>query len=258
MHIDHTNDDNTRNTTPVHDIIVHVTISGYLHYNDIQNTLTTATHRIDHHYIPCMDDLILCTIIDRLTDYYICDIHTYVRGYLPVTAFNGATKRHKPQCHTGDILYCRVKDIQMNSTSYIELTCVDTTVSYDWMSAECILGKLQNGYIIGKENELSVSYTRQLYYASSNSSDDTITNSTTVTTQKQKNRTTSRSSNILEWLGERVGYEICIGMNGMIWLDTSSPTHTIILANLLIRTQWMSKKQQKQEVEKFFKKTLNT
>ena len=89
------------------------------------------THRYPNHYwvqhstrkryMPHVGDNIVAIIEDRLGDYYKAEIRSGAFAYLPRLAFDGATKRNRPEFHRGQVVYCRVSKAFDDADT--ELTC---------------------------------------------------------------------------------------------------------------------------------------
>ena len=89
------------------------------------------THRFPNHYwvqhssrkryMPHVGDSIVAIIEDRLGDYYKAEIRSGAFAYLPRLAFDGATKRNRPEFHRGQVVYCRVSKAFDDTDT--ELTC---------------------------------------------------------------------------------------------------------------------------------------
>ena len=89
-------------------------------------------------YIPRANDQVVGIIEERGGDYYKVNIFSGTLALLNRLAFEGATKRNKPEMKKGDVVYCRVlfahKDIDT------ELTCLSASgIKKDWSSGETVL-----------------------------------------------------------------------------------------------------------------------
>ena len=59
-------------------------------------------------YIPVVDDVVIGVIVSRHAENYKVDVGTSSNVQLDALAFDGASKRNKPNLQVGDILYARV------------------------------------------------------------------------------------------------------------------------------------------------------
>ena len=78
-------------------------------------------HSTRKRYMPHVGDNIVAIIEDRQGDYYKAEIKSGAFAYLPRLAFDGATKRNRPELHRGQVIYCRVSKAFDDSDT--ELTC---------------------------------------------------------------------------------------------------------------------------------------
>ncbi|GAU32242.1 hypothetical protein TSUD_53690 [Trifolium subterraneum] len=59
---------------------------------------------------------------------------------------------------------------------------------------------------------------------------------------------------VLDTLGKKLSFEIAVGLNGRIWVNASSPSTTIIVANALRNSEPLSGVQQKIMAEKLLQR----
>lgn len=83
----------------------------------------------------------LGVVTARLADYYRVDIGTAHTAVLPTLAFEGATKRNKPNLQPRTLVYCRVA--MANRDMEAELECVNPTTG----KADGF-GELKGGFVI--------------------------------------------------------------------------------------------------------------
>jgi len=48
---------------------------------------------------------------------------------------------------------------------------------------------------------------------------------------------------VLAALGSHLPFEICVGMNGRVWVSTASPKHTIVVASAIQAAETLTDKQ---------------
>lgn len=143
-------------------------------------------------YIPKRGDLVVGVIVKKSGDSLKVDISSSEQASLSMLAFEGATKKQKPDVQLGDVIYGRL--LNAHKEMEPELVCVD---SYFKAGK---LGPLSNdGFIIST----SLSLVERLLDA---------------------------DCPILDALGKVFPYEIAIGMNGRIWINarTSKDILTVI------------------------------
>ena len=65
-------------------------------------------------------------------------------------------------------------------------------------------------------------------------------------------RLLQKNSTVMQELGSRQKFELAVGMNGRLWVKAPSPSDTIIVANALLASEYMSDKQIKRMVNKLY------
>lgn len=153
-------------------------------------------------YDPQVDDYIIGTIVEKNMEQYQLDIGTGQIGHLSTIAFDGATRHNCPKLDVGELVYCRVAVV--NRFLSPELTCRALVNKRDWVTGEAMFGPLKGGMMV----TVSVRFAHQLMVD---------------------------SCPVLNILGEKIQFEIAIGMNGNIWIDSESIRHTIIIINTLTK-----------------------
>jgi len=118
------------------------------------------------------------------------------RAQLSKNAFEGATKRYRPDLQVGDCIYGKVMDFPKDYP--LELTCVQPS------GKACGLGSLNGGHIF----HVPVHFVRAL-------------------------RTASPKDNLLQKIGRMVPCETAVGANGLVWIKASNAVLTILVAQLL-------------------------
>ena len=85
-------------------------------------------HRTRKRYVPNVGDNVVAIIEDRLGDYYKAEIRSGTIAYLPRLAFDGATKRNRPELSRGQVIYCRVSKAFIDSDTELTCTSKDSTL----------------------------------------------------------------------------------------------------------------------------------
>lgn len=169
------------------------------------------THRPPNHYwvqhptrkryMPHEGDNIVAIIEDRQGDYYKAEIRSGALAYLPRLAFDGATKRNRPDLKRGQVIYCRVSKAFIDSDT--ELTCTSKSSTLkDWNQGESVYGPVQEGLIVS------------------------------VTLQFAKDLL--RPDNVLlNVLGRYFAFEVAIGLNGIVWMRCSDMLQSLLIKNAI-------------------------
>lgn len=151
-------------------------------------------------YYPQVDDMVVGTIIEKSSEYYRVDIGLSHPAILPSLAFEGATKRNRPNLEIGALVYCRVRVV--NKHMEVELTCTSPHSKKDWVTKEGMFGELTGGYV--------ASYTS-----------DTVRS------------LLDDDCPVLNALGRHIPFEIAVGANGRVWMNSAKPAHTMAIANAI-------------------------
>ncbi|KDP31104.1 hypothetical protein JCGZ_11480 [Jatropha curcas] len=167
-------------------------------------------------YVPCAEDSVLGIVVDSKAENFLVDIKGPTLAFLPVLAFEGGTRRNIPKFEVGTLLYVRV--VKANPGMNPELSCTDASGK----AAE--FGVLKDGYMF----ECSTGLSRMLL--------------------------SSPTCPVLEALGNKLSFEIAVGLNGRVWVNATSPSTVIIVANAIMNSETLSGVQQKIMVEKLLQK----
>jgi len=183
---------------------------GKLNYSITSSSCQYSIKNNKKYYIPRTGDNVIGIIEEKGTDYYKVNIFSGANSIalLGRLAFEGATKRNKPELKKGDIVYARIT--MTNKDIDTELTCLSNTGSKkEWTTNETIYGELSNGLLIHLSN-LSIVNTLLV-------PDCTVLNS----------------------LGKHFAFEVAIGMNGLIWIRSQDNMITIIIRNAILNSQYI-------------------
>lgn len=165
--------------------------------------------------------MLIGVIVQQSSEFYKVDIGSNEEAYLPCTSFDGATKRNRPMLKENDVIYCRV--LSVNRDMEPELTCCSIKKKKDWVTGDSQFGELKGGYIF----DCSLSLCKHLL---------------------------DPKCMILKAIGEKVSYEIAIGMNGKVWVSSESPKLTIHISMAIQNSENMNEMKIKEMVKKLFQK----
>lgn len=88
-------------------------------------------------YVPKIGDQVVGIIEDKGGDFYKVNILSGSTALLNRLAFEGASKRNKPEYKVGDVVYCKVKLAHKHLDT--ELTCISSSgVKKGWSSGEAV------------------------------------------------------------------------------------------------------------------------
>lgn len=167
-------------------------------------------------YIPQLNDLVIATVHHSSTDLYHCSItqHTPL-ALLPQLAFEGATKKTRPQLAPGSLVYARISLASKHMDP--ELVCYNpSTLRSEGM------GELVGGMIF----DISLGMARRLL----------------VNRYEQEGGIT-----VLDHLAEKLAFETAVGRNGQVWVKAAGIKETLAIGKALQETDKESLDLQRQE-----------
>jgi exosome complex component RRP40 len=173
-------------------------------------------------YIPTTNDLVIATITRSLGEYYNVQITPHAPpAILPQLAFEGATKKTRPQLHSGDVVYCRIASATKHAD--VELECFNSNTG----KAEG-LGPLKAGMLF----DVSCQFARRLMMGKRG------------------------GVVLLEELAERLAFEVAIGRNGRVWVDGGEDVRTAVIVGRALKAadeEGLDEKGQREVVKRLMK-----
>mmetsp|Transcript_1714 Transcript_1714/g.2347 ORF Transcript_1714/g.2347 Transcript_1714/m.2347 type:complete len:272 (+) Transcript_1714:76-891(+) len=171
-------------------------------------------------YQPKSEDRVVGIVLqDRMgtmggADVYRVDIGAPHTCSLSSLAFEGATKRNRPQFSAGTLVYARVTS-EGDVTDPV-LSCTlgpkDNGIPRkDWMTEEAAYGELRGGTL----QKIPLGLARELL---------------------------SPQSIVLEELS-KLPFEVAIGTNGYLWIHAARPEYTILIRNAILNSQVLTAEQ---------------
>lgn len=125
---------------------------------------------------------------------------------LPQLSFEGATRRNRPNLKTGDVVCARVMAAPRDMEP--QLSCVDQ------LGRAAGYGHLKEGIIIS------------------------------VSTAMARSMLASPPPAVLAALGASLQFEMAVGLNGRVWVCGSSTNATILVANAITSSEFLTPSQQ--------------
>lgn len=179
------------------------TTSGSLHVDHKKAALWLESPH--GRYVPAVGDLVIAQIHHSSTDTYHCSLtpHTPL-ALLGQLSFEGASKKTRPQLKAGDLVYARVS--RTSKWEDTELECVSaSTGKADGM------GPLKGGMVFN----VTPAFARRLMMGT------------------DKEGKSKGGIVVLEEIGEKVKFEVAVGRNGRVWVDSGSVRTTVAIGRLL-------------------------
>jgi len=187
---------------------------GILHESDKKVFVDVYSTR----YIPVEGDKVIGVVMTKGGDFYKLDIGAADMAMLSYLAFEGATKKNRPNVKTGDLIYGIIKIASRHIEPEVifpkKMSCVSNE---DHLRAHC-MGVLPNG---GFNFKVPLNFARRLLADDKNS--------------------------VLTLLGN-TKFECAVGMNGQVWLKANSPDEILEMRTFI---QKVSVYHGKVEIEDF-------
>ncbi|XP_053556613.1 exosome complex component RRP40 [Bombina bombina] len=164
-------------------------------------------------YVPVKADHVIGIVTTKSGDIFKVDVGGSDQALLSFLAFEGATKKNRPNVKVGDLIYGQF--IVANKDMEPELACIDSS------------GRANGKGVIGQDGfmfKVSLGLVRKL-----------------LTPQ----------NDIIQELMNIYPMEIVIGMNGRIWVKAKTIQQTLIIANLLEACEHLTAQQRKPVFAKF-------
>lgn len=161
-------------------------------------------------YYPKVGDQVVGIIEEKGGDFFIINIFSGFHCILNRLAFEGATRRSKPEMKKGDLIYARVS-AATDGTNVMdtELSCLSLNgPKKEWTTGETIYGELPQGLLIR------------------------------VSILKAKSMLKPDCA-VLNALGSYYCFETAIGMNGAIWVRSANLVDLIVIRNSILNAEYL-------------------
>ncbi|KAJ2478244.1 exosome non-catalytic core subunit rrp40 [Coemansia sp. RSA 2131] len=193
---------------------VNAIAAGVLHASSDTNHFWVVGNR--RRYVPAEGEPVVGVVLGRHGEGYRVDIGSAHDALLPLLAFEGATRRNKPNLAVGATVYARVS--VANEMMDPELECFN---SHTGKSEG--YGELTQGFTF----KCSLGMARRLLNA---------------------------KAPVLNALGDQVPFEAAVGVNGRVWINAGAPEKTILVVNAIKNSEYLDGKQSKQMVKELLGK----
>ncbi|XP_014231623.1 exosome complex component RRP40 [Trichogramma pretiosum] len=163
-----------------------------------------AIYYVDCHqkrYIPSQGENVVGVVTQKAGDLYKVDIGASEPAVLSYLAFEGSSKRNRPDVQVGDIVYAKLAVAGKYMES--ELVCVDS---------------------FGKKGKLGILSPEGMMFSCS---------------LNLVRKVLKPDYPLLKLLSEELKYEVAVGMNGKIWIKSkNSVQDTIAIANAILASEY--------------------
>ncbi|XP_061490957.1 exosome complex component RRP40 [Rhineura floridana] len=163
-------------------------------------------------YVPVKGDHVIGIVTTKAGDIFKVDVGGSEQASLSYLAFEGATKRNRPNVQVGDLIYGQF--IVANKDMEPEMVCIDSSSRANGMG---VIG--QDGFLF----KVSLGLIRKLL---------------------------ALECEIIQDLGQLYPFELVLGMNGRIWVRAKTIQQTLIVASVLEACEHMTAEQRKQAISK--------
>jgi len=183
---------------------IQATQAGLLHSSSKQTEFYVDYN--SRRYVPSQGESVIGQILSRTTDNYRVDINSAHAATLPSLSFEAATKQNRPQLGITQLVYAKVATA--NKDIEPEIECVDPSTG-----KSAGFGELKGGLLV---DGLSMAWCRRLI---------------------------RETEGVLKEIGEYMGFQCAIGMNGRVWVDAGETGKTILVARVINEAEGMSEEE---------------
>jgi exosome complex component RRP40 len=159
-----------------------------------------SSHR---RFEPAAGDTVVGVVQDKLAEHYRVRLHGTAIAHLPLLAFDGATKRNKPDLAPGALVFARVAACSKHMAP--ELTCAappGAGPKKDWVTGQGVFGELHGGRLV----HASLGLARRLL---------------------------DPRCALLAALARAFPFELAVGVNGLVWAAAAEDAHADAVAEAL-------------------------
>ena len=172
--------------------------AGILKQKSTNTFFVDATQK---RYIPCKGETVIGTVVQKAGDIFRVEIGANELAALSYLAFEGATKKNRPDVNIGDLVFAKLLVAHKDFES--ELICVDS------LGKKQKLGVLRDGFVFN----CSINLARRLR---------------------------SSECPLLESIKKhiQVPVEIVVGMNGRVWVNGRRERDVIAVGNAILAAEF--------------------
>lgn len=154
-------------------------------------------------YVPCRGETVIGVVVQKANDIYRVDIGASDTACLSYLAFEGATKKSRPDVNVGDLVFAKL--LIANKDFESELVCVNSLGKKEKM------GLLSDGFLFN----CSINLVRKV-----------------LNEQRQLFAAIQREL--------QVPVEVVVGMNGRIWIKARNVRDVIAVGNVILAAEYLT------------------
>jgi exosome complex component RRP40 len=158
-------------------------------------------------YLPASGDHVIGVIDSKHPEEYRLHINGAACASLPVLAFDGATRRNRPHLEVGALVYARIVLAHRDMEPEASCAAPPGVGAKDWVTRESVFGELQGGHVFSCPAPLC----RRLLGTD--------------------------ECPVLDALGALAPFELAVGVNGRVWISSSSAAMVVLAQASLLRSQ---------------------
>ena len=114
---------------------------------DASAMVKVAPSSTGNKYFPRVNEIVIGRILSKHPEQYTVDVNAFSPATLEATAFEGATRRNKPNLEIGNLVYARVDSIDI-ATKKATLSCISPTCKKAWTTGESFFRELKGGFLV--------------------------------------------------------------------------------------------------------------
>ena len=175
-------------------------LAGHLNFTGPNRFWISPAH--SKRYTPSVGDLVIGMVTAKLSELYRVDIGCHQNASLPLSGFEGATKKNKPSLDVGSVVFARV--LVANKDMEPELVCFDSNNKADGF------GEVKPGPTSLLTRSCSCTLSQSLQKA---------------------------QCPILEAIGKHLSFELIAGANGRFVVIGSKPRETVAITNAILQSE---------------------
>ncbi|KAL9126366.1 MAG: hypothetical protein Q9217_004568 [Psora testacea] len=175
-------------------------------------------------YIPQTGDVVVATVHHSSAEIFQCSLTPHTAyAQLPQLAFEGVTKKTRPQLSAGSLIYARISHASKHTVP--ELLCYNASTG----KSEG-MGELKGGMLF----DVSLGMARRLLMAR----------------QREEG-----GIQVLDEIAEKVAFEVAVGRNGKVWVKSGGVREVMVVGKALQETdkEGLGMDEQKKLVRKLIK-----
>lgn len=171
--------------------------AGVLSHLPPDRFFVLSSHR---RFQPAVGDTVVGIVQEKLAEHYRVRLHGTALAHLPLLAFDGATRRNKPDLAPGALVFARVAACSKHMAP--ELSCAappGAGPKKDWVTGQGVFGELHGGRLL----HASLGLARRLL---------------------------DPHCALLVALARAFPFELAVGVNGLVWVAAAEDAHADAVA----------------------------